>query len=277
VKPTTAVAERADPGPGSSWWVPPVFRERRERVTFTVVVGAIIAIFATFAALQAVVIHGMELMDADIDPARNLAVRLVVNGTCVLVVVLLAAFGGVERRRTLAQVLLVALFSVVAGVLRLVLQLVLGVYDATSASAALVDFVTAVVVTATSFLFALGIVVLQRRLHEQEQAFVEQRVRASAALAALQGEELRVRREVSEGLHGTVQQRLVLIGSRLTALARELDAAPDLQAARLVAAHLQGLAAEVDSLREVDVRELSQLLYPSGIELGVLPREVVNV
>lgn len=251
-------------------WMPSALQAHRERLTLTVITGAITAIFAAFATLQAVFIHGMGLGDVGHPNPGGLVVpRLVVNGICVVVVVALARFGGVERRRPAAQFALIVAFAALSGAFRVGLQIVFDVYGGVPLGPLLVDFVMASVVVVVAFALALGVVVLQRRLHEREQAFVEQRVRASAALAALQGEELRVRREVSEGLHGTVQQRLVLIGARLASLARDLDEAPDISTARLVGRHIEALASEVDELREVEVRELSQLLYPAGIEFGL--------
>ncbi|MDO9397124.1 MAG: hypothetical protein Q7T71_11310, partial [Herbiconiux sp.] len=124
-----------------------------------------------------------------------------------------------------------------------------------------------------------------------------QALRASAALEALQGEELRIRREVADGLHGTVQQRFILLGARLDALLPALDArereraasAPDSDSGSDLdsdstpesapapgrgggdAAELRAIRAELDALREQDLRAMSELLYPARLDQGAVP------
>ena len=88
------------------------------------------------------------------------------------------------------------------------------------------------------------------------------------ALKALEQEEIRVRRTVAEGLHGTLQSKLVLVDARLADVLARAEA-------RGVDSDDVGLAAwvraELDAVRETDVREMSRLLYPERLELGLVP------
>ena len=75
-----------------------------------------------------------------------------------------------------------------------------------------------------------------------------------------------MRRAVAEGLHGTLQSKLVLVDARLGEV---LDRADRLDAAD--AESLAWVRAELDEAREIDVREMSRLLYPDRLELGLVP------
>jgi two-component system sensor histidine kinase UhpB len=118
----------------------------------------------------------------------------------------------------------------------------------------------------------------QRRARVEERGALLQSLRASEALDALQSEELRVRREVAEGLHGTVQQQLVLVRIRLDSIIARLrradaetraDHGVQHPEAEQLIGELDALVGIVEVLRERGVRELSQLLYPAGTDLGL--------
>lgn len=88
--------------------------------------------------------------------------------------------------------------------------------------------------------------------------------RARQAIAELEGEELRVRRMVADRLHGGVQHRLVVIASGLDRAAAELEGS----GSGRWAPALREWAADLDELREEQVRSLSHSLFPSGADLG---------
>lgn len=90
--------------------------------------------------------------------------------------------------------------------------------------------------------------------------------RAQTALEELQTEEMRVRRVVSDQLHGTLQNRMVLITAGIDAVARSLAASGDTERAD----QLTALAGDLEELREREVRDLSHALFPAGIELGAI-------
>jgi len=103
-----------------------------------------------------------------------------------------------------------------------------------------------------------------RKRHETELA--ESNNRARLVLEELQTEEMRVRRAVSEQLHGGLQNRMVVIAAGIDGVARALQRNGD--AAH--AAELRALSDELDYLREREVRNLSHTLFPAGIELGAV-------
>src|SRR5690606_6132502 len=99
------------------------------------------------------------------------------------------------------------------------------------------------------------------RLRTQERLSAAQSLRAAEALEALASEELRVRRDVAESLHGTVQNRLLIAGIALeTIMARNRD--------EYVEAELSKLKNDLADIRERDVRQMSHLLYPAGVNVG---------
>lgn len=82
--------------------------------------------------------------------------------------------------------------------------------------------------------------------------------RAEHARREAEEADLKVRRDVSRRLHGTIQQRLVLLAHRIERLA-ERDHDPELTA----------VAEELDEVRERDVRALSHALMPVGVDIGM--------
>jgi signal transduction histidine kinase len=105
----------------------------------------------------------------------------------------------------------------------------------------------------------------QDRTRRIEHLVAQREVEAQRALADLEHEELRVRRAVSETLHGRIQQRLVFIAARMTTIipaAEENEAWPAVE-------ELKRLIAEVDDLREEEVRQLSHSVYPTGLDIGL--------
>lgn len=171
------------------------------------------------------------------------------------------------RPKVLAGVLLVA---VLTGLLRSGLQSLLGVYRDPGLQTVLVEAGTTTLALAVCATFGFSLSAARRRAREEERAHADQRHRADLALQSLQGEELRVKREVAEGLHGTLQQHLVLISARLAAVRASLedggqDVASDASRA------LGSIGEELRVVRERDVRELSRLLSPPLLEVGIAP------
>lgn len=160
--------------------------------------------------------------------------------------------------------------AALTGLLRSGLQLLLGVYRDPSVQTVLVEAGSTALALSVCAVFGFSLSAARRRAREEERAHADQRHRADLALQSLQSEELRVKREVAQGLHGTLQQHLVLISAQLTAttaaLEREGTATVDHTTSRL-----RAIAAELDTVRERDVRELSRLLSPPLLEVGIAP------
>ncbi|MEX1078162.1 MAG: ATP-binding protein [Homoserinimonas sp.] len=155
----------------------------------------------------------------------------------------------------------------VAVLVRCALQLALGVYSVSLIDIALVDVGVGLLVGVFSLVGGVVLAEALKRVRAQEREASSQAVRASAALDALQVEELRVRRDVAEGLHGTVQQHLVLLGASVRGVISDLPIGAKVAQEDL--RRLTEIQNKVDEIREYDVREMSQLLYPEGIDLGL--------
>jgi two-component system NarL family sensor kinase len=156
--------------------------------------------------------------------------------------------------------------SCVAGLVRVGLQLLLGVYRSPTVDVVLVEFGASVATLMVCGAFGFAVSAARRRTRHEEREQTAQRRAADLALQALQGEELRVKSEVAEGLHGTVQQRLVFIAASLDELAKRVHAGEQLSEE-----DIRSVESRVDELRERDVRATSRLLSPPLLEVGVAP------
>ena len=89
-------------------------------------------------------------------------------------------------------------------------------------------------------------------------------VRRSRRIIAAADEELR--KSIAERLHGRVQTRLLAVWHRLGLLREALP--PEAAAAR---EPLEELLREIDQVREVEIRQVSHLLHPSIVRVGLIP------
>ena len=110
----------------------------------------------------------------------------------------------------------------------------------------------------------------QERLSEEKQQLVAElweyvrALRLSRRLATEREEQLR--RRIAEELHGPVQTRLLhawfQLGKAREALPRE-----DAAAAQII----EQARSEIEQVREGDIRELSHLLHPAVVQVGLVP------
>lgn len=193
--------------------------------------------------------------------------RLVANLSAAAVIGLAVWLVPINPRRRAVWLAAAAGTAMVAVLVRGGLQLTLGVYPLSLIGIALVDLLVGLL--AGLFSLIVGVVLAEafKRVRTQERSASRQALRASAALDALQAEELRVRRDVAEGLHGTVQQHLVLLGAQLRGVISQLRAGAEITQDDI--RQLTDIEHKVDEIREYDVREMSQLLYPEGVDLGL--------
>lgn len=103
------------------------------------------------------------------------------------------------------------------------------------------------------------------RANQEEAKRLREEQRAACAVEELQTEEMRVRRMVSDQLHGTLQHHLVTVTAGLDGVAARLEATD-----AAAAGELQELAERLEEIREQEVRSLSHAVFPSGIELGTM-------
>ncbi|WP_318241248.1 sensor histidine kinase [Cellulomonas avistercoris] len=193
--------------------------------------------------------------------------RLVANGVGVLALVV--GLGVLGAHRVQGPVLLTVRLLAAAllmGVLRVAVQVGLGVHAADDTRSLLAETVTGAFIAFVSAGIGVWALVSRRRMRVATRAAERQAVSVELALQALEVEEIRVRRQVAEGLHGTVQQRLLLIDARLAKVEEQVD-----DAAPGVAQDIAWARAELAASREQDVRQMSRLLYPERLEMGLVP------
>jgi len=194
--------------------------------------------------------------------------RLVANLTAAALVALGLWFLPISPSRRTSWLATIGGVTIGAVLVRGALQLLLGVYPFSQLDIALVDVIVGLMCVLFSLAVGVALAEAFKRVRTQERSASRQALRASSALDALQNEELRVRREVAEGLHGTVQQRLLLLGVRFRRIIEDLPLGTPISHMDL--ASFEELEREINEIREYDVREMSQLLYPEGLKLGLL-------
>jgi signal transduction histidine kinase len=248
---------------------PAVVAERRQDDRYdriTLLRGsAIIALgYGVGAALQSTYVYATLVPEWE---TVSLGSRMAANA--IAVVVLIAVLAAVQAHRAgrwWTKVGVVVGAAAAAGVVRYLAQLVLGVYDEPTSATRDAEVLSGVLLGAISAGIGMWALATRQAARVRTRAAARDAVHVELAVKALEQEEIRVRREVAEGLHGTLQSKLVLVDARLREVLGRAD--------RMDAVDAESLAwvrAELDSAREIDVREMSRLLYPDRLELGLVP------
>ncbi len=237
---------------------------RSDRRTLLLAAGTVMTAFAVGAAAQTAWVYGNQGGDVPVTD------RILANLTAVAAMSVILAVTGVSlpQRGALTVVAGVLGAGVTASGVRFASQLLLDVYVDPPREVIVTELLSGA--TVAWFAATLGLVAMlaQRRLRAQVTAAAQDRLRIELALQALQHEEVRVRREVAEGLHGSMQQRLVLIVARLDGL---LEGRGEAALAEPHRALLREVREEIETVREADVRATSRMLYPDQLEVGMVP------
>ncbi|KRA24030.1 hypothetical protein ASD65_06040 [Microbacterium sp. Root61] len=252
----------------TEWMPQPAADRRDDRRVFLLTAGALLVTFSLGATLQAVFVFRPErlsLLDLAAD-APLLPHRFFANLLAVAVVLGVSAAVRLNELRTTARIVSMVVLAVSVAVLRHMLQLALGIYSDPPVEISTVEIASVAVIVFLSLAIAVVQVQARGRLRVQERTAAAQRQRASAALAELTTEEVRVRREVAEGLHGTLQGRLVMSQARVAGMLRRGRSGGW---SRDALGELEELQQELEDIRERDIRELSQLIYPVGVDVSV--------
>jgi signal transduction histidine kinase len=162
-----------------------------------------------------------------------------------------------------ARVLIATGVSAVASVPRVLALVAIGSTPTSGfyiAAAGAIGLAAGVVAVTSAILAAT----LIDRARTEERRREEQESRARKAVEELQNEEMRVRRMVSDQLHGNLQYRMVVVTAGLDGMADQLAAAGD--AAR--AKDLRAWAETLEEIREEEVRSLSHAVFPAGADLS---------
>lgn len=227
----------------------------------------VLAAFSIGAATQAVFVYDAPVVIGSLLDSRvSLILRTVVNLFSCAVALGLCAWVRFPRLSVTAQILMALMIAFTAAFMRHGLQLLVGIYPRLSGQTLIVEVVSAGAVVILAIALGTTRMLSQARLRTQERVLAEQRLRATAALAALSEEELRVRRSVAESLHGGLQGRLVMVSVQLNRiLERWSDGALDDDDRDA----LEKARREIDTLREYEVRQASHLLYPAGVDTSL--------
>lgn len=218
------------------------------------------------AALQSTYVYATYIPAWESVP---LVARLAANA--VAVVMLVAVLAAVQAHRAtrlwrMAAAILVA--SVLAAVARFGAQVLFGVHPALDDPARDAEVFSGFLLGAISAAIGMWALVARRTNRARNRSAARDALLVELAVKALEQEEIRVRRAVAEGLHGTLQSKLVLMDARLgDVVAHAGQAGMDAQDVATVAS----VRAELASAREIDVREMSRILYPDRLELGLVP------
>lgn len=241
---------------------------RADRRVLLAAAGTVMTAFAIGAAAQTAWVYGNQGGDVPVTD------RILANLTAVASMLLILAATGVSlpQRGPLALVVGVLSAGVTASGVRFAFQLLLDVYVDPADSVIVAELSSGAVIAWVAASMGLAAMLSQRRLRTEVAEAAQSRLQIELALAALQHEEVRVRREVAEGLHGSMQQRLVLVVARLDGLLAELGAAGDRRPlAPEDIALLREVREQIETVREADVRTTSRMLYPEQLEVGMVP------
>lgn len=234
-----------------------------DRRALLLATSAVLAVFAVGAAVQTAYLLGGSTGEG------ALGARVTANLLAVGVVALVLAALEVHRHRRRPQVLAgVVAASFVAGSARVAAQVALGVHRAAWDGVLVTELVSGTVCAVVAGLVGAAFAESQRRLRDEVHEAARARMQIEVALQALQHEEVRVRRAVAEGLHGSLQQRLVLAVARLD---RVLDHLEHDRVTEADTELLRVLRADLEDVRVGDVREMSRMLYPEQLEVGMVP------
>ncbi|WP_158609676.1 sensor histidine kinase [Cellulomonas triticagri] len=236
---------------------------RADRRILLLAAGTVMTAFAIGAAAQTAWVYGNQ---GGVVPVTD---RILANLSAVAAMLLILALTGVSlpQRGALTVVAGVLGAGVTASGVRFASQLALDVYVDPSQSVIVAELSSGAAVAWVAATMGLAAMLSQRRLRLQVVNAAQDRLRIELALQALQHEEVRVRREVAEGLHGSMQQRLVLVVARLDRL---LDSVGDVVGPDDVEL-LRQVRSEIETVREADVRATSRMLYPDQLEVGMVP------
>lgn len=240
--------------------------ERRDRRTLLRGTAGIALGYGFGAALQSTYVYSVYVTNWTVAPVWS---RIAANVVGVLALVGALALVRAHRARGVILVLgAVVVSACVGAAARYGTQLALGIYADPEGAVRDAELFSGFLMGTISGLIGMWAMVSRRAMRDRIRAGTRDAVHIEVAVKALEQEEIRVRRAVAEGLHGTLQSKLVLVDARLASLLarHDQDALDDESRASV-----EWIRAELDEAREIDVREMSRLLYPERLELGLVP------
>ncbi|WP_029292068.1 sensor histidine kinase [Cellulomonas sp. HZM] len=237
---------------------------RNDRLVLLRGAAIVSAGYGVGASLQAVYVYSRVLPSLGAVPIWW---RLAANAVAVVALVGTLWALRVYRYRTAWPMIGgAAAAALVSAVLRWCAQVAFGIAAAGDTDTRDAELLGGFIVAGISVAIALWSLYSRRVARGAIRSSERRAVHVESTLHMLEQEEIRVRREVAEGLHGTLQNKLVVVVARLDEV---LDQPLDLREQDV--ATLRWMRAELDDVRELDVRQMSRLLYPERLELGLVP------
>ena len=234
---------------------------RQDQRVMLFATGAVAGLFAVATSVQSVLAMGvfsMSLRGVGASPVSEIVVRSAINIATVTLMLVIVAFLHPERRPLGQAVAVSAAVVLFSGFVRAGAQLAAGIYSGSTAWVAWAEIATTSVACAVSLVIGFALVSVWRRLRSEERGRVQSRLETAMAYRELQEEELRVRREVAQTIHGSVQSVFVMLEAELSDVAQRVasgQALPADEADRILRA-----ADTVRDLRERELRTLSRVL-----------------
>lgn len=238
-------------------------RHRRDRIVFAISFTVIIS-FLVITSLAQSYLHS-QIIDAPLTLGQ-LGQRILGGVVPLIFILALSDFLGVFRPISWwSQIFLTALTATVGAAVRIVMQFWLDVYTEHTIYQLALEYVVTALAVAMGGMVSVWLVRLDRKLQTSEKGLARSAAQIEATLAQLSDEEVRVRRSVAEGLHGSMQQRLVLLVAEVDRLVRLASA----EKQDALVSGLHGIRTQIEEIRESDVRATSRMLYPEGLEISL--------
>ncbi|WP_426594319.1 sensor histidine kinase [Cellulomonas sp. McL0617] len=240
--------------------------ERRDRTVLLRGTAGIALGYGIGAALQATYVYSVYVTNWTVVPLWS---RIAANVVAVAALVGTLALIRAHRARSVARMVgAVLLAAASAAAIRYGAQLAIGIYQDPEGAVRNAELFSGFLMGTISGLIGMWAMVSRRAMRDQIRAATRDAVHVEIAIKALEQEEIRVRRAVAEGLHGTLQAKLVVADAQLERVLSHAEAAG---LEEDYVASLGQVRALLGEAREVDVREMSRLLYPDRLELGLVP------
>ncbi|HEY0119686.1 MAG TPA: ATP-binding protein [Cellulomonas sp.] len=235
--------------------------ERNDALLVAMTSGSLMVVSAIAAAVQTAWVQDVLGHSGQIPTLARLVTNLV---EAVATVGALVGLGVHRAPRVRSQVVRVVLAALIASAARYATQEAFGMHGEDSWDSRLFQMGAGIPMALIAGCFALVGLAMQRRMRAETAQAARDSEARRGAMRALEDEEVRVRREVAEGLHGTAQQRLVLVVAGLDHLLTAVGGDP------ASVALVRDLREKVETVRTGDVRHASRMLYPHQVEVGMV-------
>lgn len=199
-------------------------------------------------------------MDASLP---DTTVRVMANLIAIISLFIVCVLARVPERMPRTWAWLVPAAVLVAVIVRAVIHYGAGLPSRYTVPPLANDLAFVAVMSMAVLASALAAVSVVRYVRATDEARAGDALQAAEDLAKVRADELQVRRQIADELHGTVQNRLVLLETELTDIAETL---PPESAERV-----RAVSEALDEVREKEVRLASASLYPESFDRGLVP------